>query len=103
MIPSHAACDTPVRDKQSRVKSDHDYNHVLTTSPSASVLHSFSRMGIRMQERDREVFVMVNYDFEYITEEGKEVWMKEGEILLLLSRTNNDWWQVCPCPEYINA
>ena len=49
-------------------------------------------MGIRMQERD--VFVVVNYDFEYITEEGKEVWMKEGEILLLLSRTNNDWWQV---------
>ena len=49
-------------------------------------------MGIRPQERD--VFVMVNYDFEYITEEGKEVWMKEGEILLLLSRTNNDWWQV---------
>lgn len=49
-------------------------------------------MGIRMQERD--IFVVVNYDFEYITEEGKEVWMKEGEILLLLSRTNNDWWQV---------
>ena len=99
MIPSHAVCDTPKRDKQSRVKSDHDCNHVLTTSPS--VLHSFSRMGIRMQERDREVFVMVNYDFEYITEEGKEVWMKEGEILLLLSRTNNDWWQVCP--KNINA
>ena len=52
-------------------------------------------MGIRMQDRDREVFVIVNYDFEYITEDGKEVWMKEGEILLLLSRTNNDWWQVC--------
>ena len=49
-------------------------------------------MGIRMQERD--VFVVVNYDFEYITEEGKEVWMKEGEVLLLLSRTNSDWWQV---------
>ena len=51
-------------------------------------------MGIRIQERDRDVFVMVNYDFEYITEEGKEVWMKEGEILLLLSKTNGDWWQV---------
>ena len=49
-------------------------------------------MGVRMQERD--VFVVVNYDFEYITEEGKEVWMKEGEVLLLLSRTNSDWWQV---------
>ena len=49
-------------------------------------------MGIKMKERD--VFVMVNYDFEYVTEEGKEVWMKEGEILLLLSKTNGDWWQV---------
>ena len=51
-------------------------------------------MGIRPQERD--VFVMVNYDFEYITEEGKQIWMKEGEILLLLSKTNGDWWQVIP-------
>ena len=49
-------------------------------------------MGIKMPERD--VFVIVNYDFEYITEEGKQVWMKEGEVLLLLSRTNSDWWQV---------
>ena len=49
-------------------------------------------MGIRSQDRD--VFVMVNYDFEYITEEGKQIWMKEGEILLLLSKTNGDWWQV---------
>ena len=32
-----------------------------------------SSMGIRVQDRD--VFVMVNYDFEYITEEGKEVTM----------------------------
>ena len=71
-------------------------HHVLTSDNiQSSVLHNSIRMGIRMQERDREVFVMVNYDFEYITEEGKEVWMKEGEILLLLSRTNNDWWQVC--------
>jgi len=49
-------------------------------------------MGMRLQGRD--VFVVVSYDFEYITEEGKEVWMKEGEVLLLLSKTNNDWWQV---------
>ena len=49
-------------------------------------------MGIR--NKDRDVFVMVNYDFEYITEEGKQIWMKEGEILLLLSKTNGDWWQV---------
>ena len=53
-----------------------------------------SIMGIRNQDRD--IFVMVNYDFEYITEEGKEIWMKEGEILLLLSKTNGDWWQVIP-------
>ena len=49
-------------------------------------------MGIR--NKDRDVFVMVNYDFEYITDEGKQIWMKEGEILLLLSKTNGDWWQV---------
>ena len=24
-----------------------------------------------------------------------QVWMKEGEVLLLLSKTNGDWWQVC--------
>ena len=23
-----------------------------------------------------------------------QVWMKEGEVLLLLSKTNGDWWQV---------
>lgn len=49
-------------------------------------------MGMRIQ--GHEVFVVVSYDFEYHTEEGKEVWMKEGEILLLLTKTNNDWWQV---------
>jgi len=49
-------------------------------------------MGMRIQ--GQEVFVVVSYDFEYHTEEGKEVWMKEGEILLLLTKTNNDWWQV---------
>ena len=49
-------------------------------------------MGMRLQ--GREVFVVVSYDFEYVTEEGKEVWMKEGEVLLLLCKTNNDWWQV---------
>ena len=48
-----------------------------------------------MRLQGHEVFVVVSYDFEYHTEEGKEVWMKEGEILLLLAKTNNDWWQVC--------
>ena len=47
-----------------------------------------------MRLQGHEVFVVVSYDFEYHTEEGKEVWMKEGEILLLLAKTNNDWWQV---------
>jgi hypothetical protein len=42
----------------------------------------------------RDIFVVVSYDFEYSTEEGKRVWMKEGEVLLLLAKTNNDWWQV---------
>ena len=51
-------------------------------------------MGLRSGNKGKDTFVVVSYDFEYITEEGKEVWMKEGEILLLLSRTNNDWWQV---------
>ena len=42
----------------------------------------------------RDCFVVVSYDFEYSTEEGKRVWMKEGAVLLLLAKTNNDWWQV---------
>ena len=49
-------------------------------------------MGMRGGGRD--CFVVVSYDFEYSTEDGKRVWMKEGEVLLLLAKTNNDWWQV---------
>ena len=72
-------------------------------------------MGLRSGNKGKDAFVVVSYDFEYITEEGKEViflptfqpvvwlfsshlaqvWMKEGEVLLLLSKTNGDWWQVC--------
>jgi len=51
-------------------------------------------MGLRSGNKGKDAFVVVSYDFEYITEEGKEVWMKEGEVLLLLSKTNGDWWQV---------
>ena len=51
-------------------------------------------MGLRSGSKGKDTFVVVSYDFEYITEEGKEVWMKEGEVLLLLSKTNGDWWQV---------
>ena len=45
-----------------------------------------------------QVFVSVAYDFEYLAEDGKRVFMKENEILLLINKTNHDWWQVS---EYI--
>lgn len=38
--------------------------------------------------------VRVLYDFEYKTRENKSVSIKEGEKLLLLKKTNDDWWQV---------
>ncbi|XP_071445271.1 rho GTPase-activating protein 12-like isoform X2 [Hetaerina americana] len=41
-----------------------------------------------------EVRVQVLYDFEYTTKEGREVWMREGERLHLIKKTNQDWWQV---------
>ena len=41
-----------------------------------------------------QVFVRVVFDFEYVAEDGKKVFMKEGEVLLLISKTNQDWWQV---------
>ncbi|KAG8240332.1 hypothetical protein J437_LFUL000807 [Ladona fulva] len=41
-----------------------------------------------------EVRVQVLYDFEYTTKEGREIWMKEGERLYLIQKTNDDWWQV---------
>lgn len=41
-----------------------------------------------------QVFVSVAYDFEYVAEDGKRVFMKENEILLLINKTNHDWWQV---------
>ena len=55
-------------------------------------------MGMRGGGRDS--FVVVSYDFEYSTDDGKRVWMKEGEVLLLLAKTNNDWWQVGWVPRY---
>lgn len=45
--------------------------------------------------RGEQLFVSVIYDFEYISEDGKRVFMKENEILLLINKTNHDWWQVC--------
>lgn len=44
--------------------------------------------------RGEQLFVSVIYDFEYISEDGKRVFMKENEILLLINKTNHDWWQV---------
>ena len=52
---------------------------------------SSSNMRIRGEP---QVFVSVAYDFEYLAEDGKRVFMKESEILLLINKTNHDWWQV---------
>ena len=41
-----------------------------------------------------QVFVQVAYDFEYVAEDGTQVVMNENEILLLINKTNHDWWQV---------
>lgn len=41
-----------------------------------------------------DIKVRVLYDFEYKTREKKSVSIKEGEKLLLLKKTNDDWWQV---------
>lgn len=45
-----------------------------------------------MEIHDTNVEVL--YDFEYATKDGQTVNIKEGEKLLLLKKTNNDWWQV---------
>ena len=44
--------------------------------------------------RGDQIFVQVSFDFDYISEDGKHVHMKENEILLLINKTNHDWWQV---------
>lgn len=41
-----------------------------------------------------EVYVHVLYDFSYYTEDGKEVIIKAGEELLLVKKSNHNWWQV---------
>jgi len=41
-----------------------------------------------------QIFVSVAFDFDYEGDDGKRVAMREGEILLLISKTNRDWWQV---------
>ena len=44
--------------------------------------------------RGDRVFVQVAYDFDYVAEDGSQVIMRENEILLLINKTNHDWWQV---------
>lgn len=41
-----------------------------------------------------DVYVEVLYDFEYTSEDGKELKIKAGEELLLLKKSNENWWQV---------
>ena len=42
----------------------------------------------------QQAFVSMAFDYEYVDEGGKKVFMREGEVLLLLNKTNHDWWQV---------
>lgn len=41
-----------------------------------------------------DVYVEVLYDFQYSSEDGNEVKIKAGEELLLLKKSNENWWQV---------
>ncbi|KAG8308461.1 Rho GTPase-activating protein 9 [Homalodisca vitripennis] len=41
-----------------------------------------------------DVSVRVLYDFEYTTKYGRNIKISAGERLLLIKKTNNDWWQV---------
>lgn len=41
-----------------------------------------------------DIKVRVLYDFKYKTRENKSISITEGEKLLLLKKTNDDWWQV---------
>ena len=46
------------------------------------------------RSQQQQQFVRVSFDFDYASEEGKRVFMREGEVLLLINKTNQDWWQV---------
>lgn len=41
-----------------------------------------------------EVYVQVLYDYLYHTDDGNEIKMKAGEELLLVKKSNENWWQV---------
>lgn len=55
-----------------------------------------------MAEKDRkpdvpiipgQVYIEVEYDYEYEAKD-RNISIKQGEIYILLKKTNNDWWQV---------
>lgn len=41
-----------------------------------------------------DINVRVLYDFEYTTKYGRNIKISSGERLLLIKKTNDDWWQV---------
>ncbi|XP_054266488.1 rho GTPase-activating protein 12-like isoform X1 [Macrosteles quadrilineatus] len=41
-----------------------------------------------------DVNLRVLYDFEYTTKYGRKIKISSGERLLLIKKTNDDWWQV---------
>ncbi len=47
--------------------------------------------GTAMRE---QVFLKVAFDFEYIADDHKKIFIKEDEVLMLIAKTNHDWWQV---------
>ncbi|CAB3380647.1 Hypothetical predicted protein [Cloeon dipterum] len=50
-------------------------------------------------EGGENMFVRVLYNFDYTTKDGRLVSIRQGEKLLLLKHTNQDWWQVLRNPE----
>ncbi|XP_053310168.1 rho GTPase-activating protein 27 isoform X2 [Spea bombifrons] len=47
-----------------------------------------------MRSLEKE-FVLVEYEFEYTTKEGRLIRIKPNERYILLKRTNEHWWHVC--------
>lgn len=52
------------------------------------------KMREKSMPQQQQTFVRVSFDFGYEAEDGKKVSMRENEVLLLINRTNHDWWQV---------
>uniref|UniRef100_A0A8C4PZG2 Rho GTPase activating protein 9 n=1 Tax=Eptatretus burgeri TaxID=7764 RepID=A0A8C4PZG2_EPTBU len=49
--------------------------------------------GEEKTESDRTM-VEAKYDYSYRTEAGRDVTIHQGDIFLLVKKTNGDWWQV---------